>query len=202
MNICVKKLTDIELMRMACEMTFRGKSNVSLFKMYKAEHSPIRTQIFWVEMLDIPTFASVHFTRHKIGVEHFVLTNREDRGGDKDADRNTPVNHGMIVNAQALINMSRVRLCNKAHVKVREIMNNIRDEVAKVDHDLAEHMVKNCMYRGECPELIPCYVHTKKKEQDVIDVFLSRRVYTTHKQIARKIRRSPFRNRRNRRNAA
>lgn len=157
MEITVKKLTDETLMRRACEMTFRGKSKVSLEKMYKAEHSPIRTQMFWIEFHDIPTFASVHLVRHKIGVEHFVLSNREDRGGDPFADRWTPVSHGMFINAQALINMSRKRLCKKAHPYVQKVMSDLRDEIAKVDPALAKCMVKECDYRGRCHELKPCY---------------------------------------------
>lgn len=157
MKIKVKKLTNAMLMRRACEMTFRGKSKVSLEKMYRAEHSPMRTQVFWIELRDIPTFASVHLVRHKVGVEHFVLSNREDRGGNGEANRNTPVNHGMFINAQSLVNMARMRLCKKAHPEVQRIMSALRDEIAKVDHALAKCMVKNCEYRGGCHELKPCY---------------------------------------------
>ncbi|WP_018123386.1 FAD-dependent thymidylate synthase [Desulfovibrio oxyclinae] len=156
-KIMVHKLTSEHLMRRACEMTFRGKSNVDLEKMYRSEHSPIRTQVFWIEFQGIPTFASVHLVRHKLGVEHFVLSNREDRGGDKDADRWTPVNHGMFINAQELIFMARMRLCKKAHPEVQRIVAQLRDEIAKVDPALAKCMVKNCEYRGGCNELKPCY---------------------------------------------
>ena len=83
MEISIRKLTDEKLMQRACEMTMHGEtSNMTLEKIYKCEHSPIRTQMFWIEVLGIPSFASVHFVRHKIGVEHFVSTNREDRGGN------------------------------------------------------------------------------------------------------------------------
>lgn len=157
MKITVKKLTDTDLMRRACEMTFRGKSKVAPKKMYLSEHSPIRTQVFWIEFHDIPTFASTHLVRHKLGVEHFVLSNREDRGGDREANRWTPVKHGMFINAQELIFMARMRLCKKAHPVVREIIAQLRYEIAQVDPALAECMVPNCEYRGGCHELKPCY---------------------------------------------
>ncbi len=67
MKIIVTKLTDINLMRTACEATFRGNSKITLDQIYKCQHSPIRTQLFWIEMIDILTFVSVHFVRHKIG---------------------------------------------------------------------------------------------------------------------------------------
>ena len=81
MRITVTKLTDKSLVDRACSFTAGSSVEVkSLYKMYKSEHSPIRTQMFWIEMEDIPTFVSVHLVRHKIGVEHFVKSNRLDRG--------------------------------------------------------------------------------------------------------------------------
>ena len=44
----------------------------------KAEHSPIRTLMFTIR-LTIPYFVSVHLVRHKIGIEHYVQSQRNDR---------------------------------------------------------------------------------------------------------------------------
>jgi hypothetical protein len=159
MEISVRKLTDEQLMRRACEMTWKGhgkQSKMTLAKMYDCEHSPMRTQLFWVEMRGVLSFVSVHFVRHKIGVEHFVESNREDRGGSGSVDRQTPVNHGMLVNAQALINMARKRLCCKAHKETRETMGEIKEAVRQVDPDLAEFMVPECKYRRGCHEPKSC----------------------------------------------
>jgi hypothetical protein len=161
MEIKVKKLTDVSLVRRACEMTCNGystgkQSKMTLGKIYDCEHSPMRTQIFWIELLGIPTFVSVHLVRHKIGVEHFVLSNREDRGGQKNVDRNTPVNHGMLLNAQELINMSRKRLCLKSRTETRDVMLAIRYEIREVDPDLAMFMMPECEYRRGCHELQTC----------------------------------------------
>lgn len=158
MQIKVTKLTDETILRAACEATMRGQqSKVSLDKMYRCEHSPIRTQLFWIEMKDIYTFVSVHLVRHKTGVEHFVMSNREDRGGTGKEDRYTPINHSMFINAQALIQMSRKRLCGAAHQEAQNVMQAIKDEIEKVDPDLARYMVRECEYRnGICPELKCC----------------------------------------------
>lgn len=157
MQIIAKKLTNIKLMRRACEMTMRGQeSKMTLNEIYRCEHSPMRTQLFWVEMLGIPTFVSVHFVRHKIGVEHFVMSNRDDRGGDEEVNRWTPVNHGMLLNAQVLINMARKRLCRKSHETTRQIMKAVCCAVGGVDSDLAERMVPECDYRRGCHESNPC----------------------------------------------
>lgn len=157
MKIVAEKITDVSLIRRACEMTMHGQdSNVTLGEMYRCEHSPMRTQMFWVEMLGIPTFVSVHFIRHKVGVEHFVTSNRDDRGGSGNETRWTSVNHGMFLNAQALVNMARKRLCHKSHAETRKVMAALRESVREADPELAVHMVAECVYRGECHELKSC----------------------------------------------
>lgn len=158
-TVIAHKLTDATLMWDACRMTTRGEKQPSmpLKSIYRCEHSPIRTQLFWIEMYDVPTYVSVHFVRHKVGVEHFVQSNRTDRGGSDDLTRMDPVNHGMLVNAQALIQMARKRLCHKADERTREVMREIRKAVGCVDPELVLFMVPECVYRnGFCPELKPC----------------------------------------------
>lgn len=160
MKIIIKELTSVEDVRRACEMTMHGQtSKISLRNIYKCEHSPARVRRFWVELQGIPTFVSVHLVRHKHGVEHFVQSMRDDLYIDKTVkvDRNTPVNHGMEINAQALIGISRKRLCYKAHVKTVAVWRKLLKAVAKEDPDLAHFMVPECVYRnGHCPELREC----------------------------------------------
>lgn len=160
MNINIIKLTDDSLMRTACEFTMHKKnSNMTLDKIYKCQHSPIRTQIFCIKLIDVPTFVSVHFVRHNIGVTHFVMSNRDDRGGDGDnnVNRLTPVNHMMIINAEAIINLSRKRLCYQAHEETRKWMEGIKQHMIYVDQTLAKYMVPECIYRGgKCHELRSC----------------------------------------------
>ena len=80
-TVSVRKLTDKELMQRACEMTFLGTSKQSLLSMYKAEHSPTRTQVFWIECKNIPLFIATHLLRHHVGSVPFQLTCRDDRKG-------------------------------------------------------------------------------------------------------------------------
>jgi len=158
MEIKITKLTDMNLMRKACESTMDStESTVDLWNIYKCEHSPIRTQMFWIEMIDIPTFVSVHFVRHKIGVEHFVLSKRDDRYGDGKEDRWRPIKHSMLINAQALIQMARKRLCSKAHKETQMVMGKLIDKMFDVDPHLSMFMIPECEYRGGfCPELKSC----------------------------------------------
>lgn len=81
MKIYVEKVTDERIMREACEMTFLGKSNITLKRMYACEHSPCRTQVFWIRLYDIPLFCSTQLLRHHVGSQPFQLTCRPDRKG-------------------------------------------------------------------------------------------------------------------------
>ena len=331
MNITVSKLTGLDLARLACQYTMHShaESKMELSGLYACEHSPMRTQLFWIEMKMIPTFVSVHLTRHKVGTEHWVQTNRDDRlpknevrldnykgltaeyfkerfsykdghlfwkshkrphlvgeeagdikkkadsssqytrvridgellcrhvvvfmmhhgyrpyivdhiNGDKvddrienlrpasrsqnntnskpysctgfkgvefwknkfratinldgvkkhiglfntaeeaarafddealryfgefayfnfrdkSVDRWVPVNHAMLINAQAVINMSRKRLCHMAHAETRRLMEHIKDRMIVADPDLAAVMAPECHYRGFiCHERAMC----------------------------------------------
>ncbi len=164
MRVTISKLTSIDLMHDACSATTGKPAKCSLNAIYKTEHSPMRTQIFWVAMVDIPTFVSVHFTRHKIGVEHFVKSMRDDiKGNDIIADRDTPVNHCMLINAQSLVNLARERLCYKAHRKTVALMRKIKNALRGVDDDLFKYLVPKCVYRnGICPEFSECKPGLKK----------------------------------------
>lgn len=82
MEITVKKLTDLDLLRRANEFTTGHESKMSLERAYFYGHSPIRTQIFWVEMKDIPLFVASQLVRQHVGVQFFQLSKRVDRGGE------------------------------------------------------------------------------------------------------------------------
>ena len=108
--------------------------------------------------------------RHKIGIEHFVKTQRSDRTGVDRAQlpQGAPVNHECFANAQALITISRKRLCSCASPETRKAWELVRDEVRKIEPELAHCMVKECVYRGFCPEMFGCgYDKTERFQEDV-----------------------------------
>lgn len=123
-----------------------------------AEHSPIRRlRVRW-KWIDLPYWVSVHLVRHKFGIEHWVSTQRTDRTG---VDRNektqdAPITHECEANAQALINISRKRLCMQAAPETRRAWMEVKAEIAKCDPVLASCMVSECIYRGFCPEMKSC----------------------------------------------
>ena len=138
-------------------------------KILRAEHSPIRAMIFSFKM-KIKSWIATHFARHHVGVEKWIKTQRDDRTGipRDELPQGTEVEMDLEANTQALINISRKRLCNQAHPETREVMQAMKDEVEKVDSNVADVMVKECVYRGFCPEMKSCgYDKTNKFKQEV-----------------------------------
>lgn len=127
-------------------------------KMLKCKHSPIRTLMFTIEM-EVPYFVSTHFVRHKMGVEHFVQSQRNDRQSNYDrelAPQNAIVIHTMDINADALMNMSHRRLCSMADVTTRYVMTKICHEVIKLNPEFKNELVPMCEFLHECPEFESC----------------------------------------------
>lgn len=130
-----------------------------------AEHSPIRKIRFSWKWVDLKSWVSVHFVRHKLGIEHWVSTQRSDRTGhDRNkSPQDSPVTHECEANAQALIFISRRRLCNQASSETRAAWIEVKAEIQKTDPVLASVMVPECIYRGFCPEFHSCgYANTKE----------------------------------------
>lgn len=128
-------------------------------RMLKCEHSPIRTLMFTIQLVDIPYWVSVHLVRHKYGVEHYVKSQRNDRQDQYDrnlAPQNAPVNHIIDVNAQELMYMARKRLCSKASEETQQAMKMIVAEVLKMCPEFKPFLVPQCEYLGKCPEIRGC----------------------------------------------
>lgn len=148
-------------------------------KMLLAEHSPIRLLEFDWSWNDIRQWVTAHLVRHHEGCEKFVHSQRGDRRKileDYGVETRDDLPQGalndmdMTANAQALINISRKRLCNCASKETREAWLKVKEAIAEVDPVMASKMVPECIYRGFCPEFLsPCgYSKTKKYEQELI----------------------------------
>lgn len=128
-------------------------------QLLKSEHSPIRKLVINWKWEDLLSWVSVHFVRHKYGIEHFVKSQRSDRTG---VDRNTLtqselIAHECSANAQALIFISRKRLCNMASKETREAWQAVKDAIKEYEPELSSVMVRECVYRGGiCNEFYPC----------------------------------------------
>lgn len=130
-------------------------------KIVFCEHSPIRLfRVIW-RWVDLKYWVSVHLVRHWLGIEHFVSTQREDRVNDgvprDDKKQGAFVKHKCEANVQALINISRKRLCHQASPETREAWQLLKDKISESEPEIAHCMVKECVYRnGLCPEFNSC----------------------------------------------
>lgn len=135
-----------------------------------AEHSPIRKIKFSWKWTNLKSWVSVHFVRHKFGIEHWVTTQRTDRTGVNrdDLPQSALVEHECEADAQALINISRRRLCTQASPETRRAWQEVVEEVRKADPVLASVCVKECVYRGFCPEMKSCgYTETEEYKKEL-----------------------------------
>lgn len=123
MKIEIAKVTDWERVVDAARFTQRkeplGKEPSDEFKkqMILSEHSPLRLLEFDIKMYGIPYWVSNHFVRH-VHAQPFVSTSRPDITGSKvsrhDMRQDDLVNLQLSLNAQEIINISKLRLCSKA----------------------------------------------------------------------------------------
>ena len=125
-----------------------------------SEHSPIRKLMFEVTWEDIPYWVGMHLRTHHLGFKsgdddlYFVQTQRSDRT-QKERNKlpqDAPIKLRVILNAQTLINVSRVRLCRLASRETREAWKLLIDEIGLLEPELKRLCVPNCFYRGLCPE--------------------------------------------------
>jgi hypothetical protein len=140
-------------------------------RMLMSEHSPIRKMFVCWKWVNLPYWVSVHFVRHKIGIEHFVSTQRSDRTGvnREVATQDAPVEHECIANFQTMINISRKRLCFKASQETREAWQGVLDEVKKVEPELVHCCVPDCVYRGRCKEFSTCGYDVTQHFKDSVE---------------------------------
>ena len=125
----------------------------------KAEHSPLRCLMFNIDLYDIPRYVSDHLVRH-VHAQPFVSTGRSDvlkENPPREEQKMTDLyNTRLFLNAQEIINISKVRLCNKAEKETRKIWNMVIEELRKFEPELAAACVPNCLSKSYCPEIKSC----------------------------------------------
>lgn len=142
------------------------------YKILKSGHSPIRTLMFTIRV-EMPYWVSVHFCRHKFGVEHYVSSQRNDRQDKYDrteAPQGAFVSHILDVNAAELMQMANMRLCRQASFETQMVMKMICDEVVEVNPEFAPFLVPKCLVFQSCNEFKPCgyYDAYVKRMSDVL----------------------------------
>lgn len=111
-------------------------------------------------MTDIPYWVAMHFRTHKIGVEHFISSQRNDRQSEYDRNKafqDAPVTHVMDINAAELIYMAQTRLCiGKVAAETRQTMRDVCDAVIEYNPEFAPFFGPKCEFMAECNEFLSC----------------------------------------------
>jgi hypothetical protein len=95
--------------------------------------------------------------RHHEGFQPFIISQRNDIQYEYDrckAPQDTLINMRFSANAQAIINISRKRLCNKASKETKQLWGDFLCELNFVFPEIIPFCVSECVYRnGICPEV-------------------------------------------------
>ena len=146
-------------------------------KMIRAEHSPLRCLMFNIDFYDIPYYVSVHLVRH-IHAQPFVSTSRPDIDGNQkpreEQKKTDLVNMRLMLNAQEIINISKVRLCQKAEKETRKIWTIAIMKLFEIEPILANACVQNCIYRGFCPEIKSCGFSTSRTFESLREMYIDK----------------------------
>jgi hypothetical protein len=146
-------------------------------KFLLSEHSPIRLLEFSWRFVDLPYWIAMHLRTHHEGLTHFISSQRNDIQHEFDrrkAPQDSLVNHQIIANAQAILNISRARTCNNASLETRQAWRLFLDTLQPFAPELVSVCVKPCIYRnGICPERFKTcgYNLSSKFREELADYF-------------------------------
>ena len=129
----------------------------------RAEHSPLREVVYRIECHDMPWRVLWHLVRHHVGIEKYVRTSRPDRRPDATTDLYDVI---FTINAQAVIQISRLRLCNAAWKETVKSWKQILAAINDIDPSVPSWCCPRCVQMGACPERKCCnFIHTDGYEE-------------------------------------
>lgn len=122
-----------------------------------SEHDPIRDIEVKFRWANMKYWIAMHWKTHIWRSR--TNTQRNDR--QDDYDRNKAPQDQLVdfvgdPNAQHLIDTMRKRLCFMAASETREYAEDLKRTLRKVEPELSNVLVPNCIYRCGCPENGPC----------------------------------------------
>jgi thymidylate synthase ThyX len=127
-------------------------------------HSPLRAIEYRFYIKNIPSWVSVHLVRHHIGCQPYVTSQRPDRTGE-EIDRSKEPQGALVnmiwdLNANALIDIAKARLCINASTETRDVVTEMRKKLIEsndmLDTEVGANMVAPCDIYGKCFEINSC----------------------------------------------
>lgn len=168
-NIDWKKIKSACMTTISKEAGDKEPSHEWKRKLLLCEHSPIRRGTISWKYDEIPYCISTHFVRHHEGVEKWVGTERADRTEIKDRSERSQMDTvpmEMEANIQALINISKKRLCTSADPLTRAYWIATLEAIKEYDEDIYWACVPECVRDGGCPEYKPCGYYESLMENE------------------------------------
>jgi hypothetical protein len=123
-----------------------------------SEHDPIRDIEVKFRWSNIKYWVAMHWKTHIWRSR--TNTQRNDRQDNYDrnkAPQDSPVEFIGDANAQHLIDTMRKRLCYMAAPETREYAEDLKETLRKIEPELSDVLVPNCVYRCGCPENGKCH---------------------------------------------
>lgn len=126
-------------------------------KILISEHDPIRDIEFKWKWSNIKYWIAMHWKTHIWRCR--TNSQRNDRQAEYDresARQDAPVDFIGDANVQHLIDTMRKRLCSQAAFETRMYAEDLKVAIHKVEPEIADVLVPNCVYRCGCPEPNGC----------------------------------------------
>jgi hypothetical protein len=128
-----------------------------------SEHS----MLYFSDMIitaDMQYKTAMHLVRHnKTAGFYMLIQSQRPDWTDKPRDAESIVKTIIKVNPKALVEISRVRLCQKAADHTRKTWIAILQEIGIAEPELIRLCKPNCKYRSQCPEFESCGYYEKAK---------------------------------------
>jgi hypothetical protein len=129
-------------------------------RLLKSRHSPIRHLPFSFRLEKIPYWVACELRTHKVGVECYIKSQRDDRTHNSiprgQKPQESPVDMIWDMNAESLITICEKRLCRQATPEAREVMNRITELVLEHNPEFTGVLKPLCVKWGYCQEMYPC----------------------------------------------
>lgn len=127
--------------------------------MLRARHSPIRYLVFSF-LIECPYWVAMHLTRHHVGAQPYVRSQRNDRQEMYDrnaAPQDAPVTLILDLNAEALITIANKRLCGQASMETQQLVRAMCLLAGDSCPEILDELVPMCVRNGGiCYELQSC----------------------------------------------
>ena len=190
MKITIKKLTDWDevydsaLFTQKKEVGDKNPTSKWKLKTCYAGHSILRDLTFSIKIEDVESFVISHLIRHKKEyTQPYVQTLREDLTGISSDSVTRLTKNGVkfILNAKSIIDISRVRLCNKASKETILVWKAVLKELEKIEPELASVCVPQCVEKGFCTEYKTCGFDESEKFYENVENFVENCVKNNRK---------------------